>query len=180
MRRLPVIDDKLALTIDADGITAWHGLLVQLGLAPCFLAEHHCATCSMSAYMTCQTEFRDVTSLVAALKDLGYQPEVHAEPAALYGYEGDMRPERAHVIVRRGQVGLAANDLGFVRQADGSYGMLRSQYDSQATFPDARAGQLKARYGYHQVITQAKKRGYTVASETTAQGKIKIVLRRFS
>ena len=73
----------------------------------------------MSKYEVTATELRDVRHLVAALAELGYQAEVHAEGAALVGYEGRERPERAHVIVRRRQIGAASNDIGFARRPMG-------------------------------------------------------------
>jgi hypothetical protein len=56
--------------------------------------------------------------------------ERHAEAKHLYGYQNDQRAQTAHVIIRRQYVGGAANDVGFVRQADGSYKAIISEYDS--------------------------------------------------
>jgi hypothetical protein len=135
----------------------------------------------MSAYVTCKTQYKNRDSLVEALHDLGYsEVEVHESGANLYGYKGDQRAEKANVIVRRRYVGSASNDLGFVRQADGSYAALVSEYDGRSTFTEAKQNQLKARYAYRQVVRTAKAKGYTVASEKSQDGKTKLVLRRFS
>ena len=49
------------------------------------------------------------------------QIEVHDQPVALYGYQGDVRPQKAHIVIRRQHVGSGANDVGWERQADGTY-----------------------------------------------------------
>jgi ribosomal protein L37AE/L43A len=59
----------------------------------------------MSKYSEAATTVRNQSYLVAALTELGYKPELHADGAALVGYEGRERPERAHVIIRRVQIG---------------------------------------------------------------------------
>lgn len=40
-------------------------------------------------------------------------------PQPLYGYQGDLRSDSAHVIVRRAHLGRASNDIGFLHQEDG-------------------------------------------------------------
>ena len=82
----------------------------------------------MSKYSEAATTVRNQSYLVAALTELGYEPEVHADGAALVGYEGRERPERAHVIIRRVQIGPASNDIGFVRKPDGTFGAVLSEY----------------------------------------------------
>ena len=59
--------------------------------------------------------------LVDAPKNLGYEPELCRAGAPLYGYQGDERPERAHVVIRRNQLDSASNDIGFRRDAYGVY-----------------------------------------------------------
>ena len=78
----------------------------------------------MSHFVECQTKFRDPEALVAALIECGFQEdqiEVHAEAVPLYGYQGDVRPQKAHVVVRREHVGTAANDVGWQRVPDGTW-----------------------------------------------------------
>lgn len=69
----------------------------------------------MSHYVECKTEFRDVQALAAALKACGFeahQSELYQDAVPLYGYQGDLRPQKAHVVIRREHVGTAANDAG--------------------------------------------------------------------
>jgi hypothetical protein len=134
----------------------------------------------VSAYITCKTQFKDRDSLVEALRDLGYaEVEVHETPWTLIDYVGHARPEKAHVIVRRRYVDIAANDIGFVKQADGSYSAIISEYDRGSTFTEEKQNQLRVRYAYRQTVKVAQSKGYSVVSEKSADGKMKLVLRRF-
>jgi hypothetical protein len=64
--------------------------------------------------------------------------ELHLDAAAhLHGYKGDAREELAHVVVPRAVVnqhlgGGCSNDVGFARQADGTYSAIVSDYDRSA------------------------------------------------
>jgi len=70
----------------------------------------------MSKYHKQKSVYKDRDSLVAALGEQGYtEVEVHEQAKNLYGYHGDMRAEKANVIVRRQYIDSAANDLGFVK-----------------------------------------------------------------
>jgi Protein of unknown function (DUF1257) len=68
----------------------------------------------MSHYSTGSVSLSCPEATAAALRELGFVVEVHAVPQPLYGYKGDRRPEKAHVIIRREHVGSAANDIGFL------------------------------------------------------------------
>jgi Holliday junction resolvasome RuvABC DNA-binding subunit len=98
------------------------------GVVPADQAERQRA---MSHYTRVRTKLNDATLLVTALKELGYTAvEVHGEPHQLDGYQGDLRPEQAEVIVRRKYISSASNDIGFARQADGSFEAIISGYDA--------------------------------------------------
>ncbi len=89
----------------------------------------------MSHFVQCQTQIRDRSALCRALEELGWadrEIEVHAAPVPLYGYQGDERPERAEVVIRRQFVGEASNDIGFARQPDGTYLAIISEYDQRS------------------------------------------------
>ena len=76
----------------------------------------------MSAYITLATPMTDQKCLLDALLDLGFsadQVEVHPEGTALVGYMGDRRQQKAHVVIRRNNVGAASNDIGFERTPTG-------------------------------------------------------------
>lgn len=59
---------------------------------------------------------------------MGYVPVVHKEATNLYGYQGDKRQQKAHIIIPRKQVGGASNDVGFERSKKG-FVMHASAYD---------------------------------------------------
>lgn len=85
----------------------------------------------MSAYAEYETTFKDPKLLCDALKEMGFA-EVIYNPIAqqLEGYHGDKREETAEIIVPRRAVGEASNDIGFKKQADGTYKAVISEFDS--------------------------------------------------
>jgi hypothetical protein len=134
----------------------------------------------MSHYSEVQIELADEGCLVAALTRLGFEGkvEVHKEAQALYGYQGDVRAQKAHLIIRRQHVGPAANDLGFERQADGKFRVWVSEFDQRKNgYNDAWLGKLKQAYGVEKARVEAKKRGYRVSEQKMDDGRVRLVLR---
>ena len=94
----------------------------------------------MSHYNDFETEITDQEALVRALCRCTTQMgqldrnkiESHKEAKNLYGYHGDMREQKAHVIIRRKYVSGAANDIGFVKDENGKFKAIISDYDSNA------------------------------------------------
>lgn len=119
----------------------------------------------MSEYCQVKTAFKDRDNLVTALMRTGGwrndQIEVHQEAQHLYGFQGDMREQTAHVIVRRQHVGGASNDLGWERQADGTYLCHISQYDSHR-YGAKWQGKLKQHYALACMEKQARMSGRKV------------------
>lgn len=136
----------------------------------------------MSHYSRVKTSLTDMDCLVEALKDLGYKSvEVHSEPAGLYGYQGDLRRETAHVIVRRKHVGTVSNDLGFFRGPNGTFEAIISDYDRSQGLNAAWMTRLLRSYGKHAVIAFAKAGGYSMNEVTHSKSdETRIVLRRMS
>jgi hypothetical protein len=135
----------------------------------------------MSHYSEVVIQLTDEGCLVAALSRLGFNDkvEVHKEAQPLYGYQGDVRSQKAHVIIRRHYVGRAANDLGFERQIDGKYRVWVSDYDrTYNKYDDAWMGRLKQAYGVEKAKAEAKKRGYRVSEQRQDDGCIRLLLRR--
>ena len=135
----------------------------------------------MSHYSEVVIELADEGCLVAALSRLGFKDkvEVHQEGQPLYGYQGDVRAQKAHIIIRRDHVGRAANDLGFERQADGKYRVWVSEYDQKYNkYDDTWMGKLKQAYGVEKARAEAKKKGYRVSEQKLDDGRIRLVLRR--
>jgi len=115
----------------------------------------------------------DQECLIKALKELGYNPEVFEEAKHLYGYQGDKREQKAHIIIPRKQIGNASNDLGF-EKVDGKFVMHISQYDKSSN--TVKVGKLKQEYSKHRVLKQIKsKTKYSLKSQKQEEdGKIRI------
>lgn len=135
----------------------------------------------MSHYSEVVIELTDEGCLLAALNRLGFKGkvEVHRQAQPLYGYQGDVRAQKAHIIIRQQHVGRAANDLGFERQPDGKYRVWVSEYDQKYNkYDDAWMGKLKQAYGVEKARAEAKKKGYRVNEKELDDGRIQLVLRR--
>jgi hypothetical protein len=133
----------------------------------------------MSKYEEFRTVITGETYLIEALEQLGYKPEVHKGGAALYGYMGDERRERANVIIRRSQLDSASNDIGFARDESGQFRAVISDYDRGIGFNDGWIGRVTQAYKERQTMAVAKARGYVFRSRNvieTPQGK-KVQLR---
>jgi len=91
----------------------------------------------MSHYNDIKTKIKSQKALIAALCRVDTRTgqwtqshiEVHDQAQHLYGYQGKKREQTAEVIIRRQHVGDAANDIGFKKQADGTYTAIISDYD---------------------------------------------------
>ncbi len=131
----------------------------------------------MSHYSLIQTEFRDEEMLIQALEELepDWVIERHSAPTNLFGYRDDIRPEKAHLIIRRKYVGPSSNDIGFVREGN-SYRAIVSEYDQLAHGSDW-LGKLTQLYAKNKVLKQMKLQGWHLGSQTTKEnGAIKLVL----
>jgi hypothetical protein len=133
----------------------------------------------MSHFTTMTTQITDPDALRAALADVGYRDvEVHDEAQPLYGYRGDVRADRAHVIVRRRYIGRASNDIGFRRESDGHFLAVISEYDRRK-HNEAWLGRVNARHAYHATSATLAEQGFHIADETVEEdGTVRLVLRR--
>lgn len=119
----------------------------------------------MSQYCECTPGFTDLATLIEALYGMGFnesQVENHDEPQHLYGYRGDQRPQKAHVIIRRKHVGDAANDIGFELKPTGEIVAHISAFDLETNFPETKMAQLKTEYAIAKVVRTQRDRGRTV------------------
>jgi hypothetical protein len=137
----------------------------------------------MSMYCSIKTQFKNREALLAALRETGNwtaaQIEVHEQPQHLVGYQDDRREQTAHIIVRRQHVGHASNDLGFERQADGTYAAVISEYDGgseTSKYGPRWQRALKESYGYHVIKAQQEKRGRRVERIRTPQGRQQVIV----
>ncbi len=143
----------------------------------------------MSHFVECKTEFRDPRALVAALVECGLlesQIEIHAEAVPLYGYQGDVRPQNAHIVIRRQHVGTGANDVGWQRQPDGTYRAWISEYDAGvgrygnrkdvARLNLALQNQIKQEYAYQVIVRQQRSLGRSVERQRLPSGELEVVI----
>lgn len=134
----------------------------------------------MSHFTTIQTQIKDTQALTQALADVGFSMiEVHDTPQALYGYQGDMRPETAEIIIRRQHISPWSNDIGFKRQANGTFKAIISEYDRQY-YSQQWLNQVTQRYGYHALMDSAPAQGFSIESEEVLEdGTIRVVVGRW-
>jgi hypothetical protein len=131
----------------------------------------------MSEFHVVEIEMDDVDCLLQALKEMKYNPKVHQDAVNLYGYQGDKRKQKAHVVIPRSQVGSASNDVGF-EKVDGKYIMHLSAYD-KGVF---KLNKLKQLYAKNKVFKFVKKNAgrYSLGkTQTKEDGSIKIKLKLF-
>src|SRR5271166_5289645 len=115
----------------------------------------------MSKYTENPTAFKDKNALVECLiarfgKD---GVSVLETPAHLYGYQNDIRPELADIIIRRQYVGGASNDIGFKRDASGQYHAIISEFDASQYSTNGGYGkqwQAKLNGDYNEIVTKRK------------------------
>jgi hypothetical protein len=136
----------------------------------------------LSHYAEVKTVFKDKEALLAALQEVTVATgkwtaemiEVHSTPQNLYGYIGDMRQQKADIIIRRKNVQGSANDIGFVKKADGSYEAIISDYD-RGFYNDAWLGKLTQEYNVVMIHKLAKQQGHVVTKvERMANGQVKV------
>jgi hypothetical protein len=133
---------------------------------------------TISEFTVVNIELDDQECLVKSLEEMGYKPEIHEEAKNLYGYHGDKRVQKAHVIVPRSQVGSASNDVGFEKNNNGKFTMHLSEYDRHVFKTD----KLKQLYAKHRVNQFVKKNAGKYSHKTTKvdkDGTIRIRLTRF-
>ena len=118
-------------------------------------------------------------ALVAALIECGFeqdQVEVHEEAVPLYGYQGDVRRQRAHIVIRRQHVGTAANDVGWERLPDGTYRSWISEYDQRRRFDQAMQDRIKQEYAYQVIARQQRARGRSVERQRLPGGELEVTI----
>jgi len=135
----------------------------------------------LSHYNSLKTKIKNRDSLVKALCKMGFsqdQIEVHDEATNLYGYQGDMRKQKADVIIRKKYVGQASNDLGFKKTKTGEYEAIISNYDRKR-YNNKWQGKLEMHYGIEQSKKAFTANGWTYKETTNSQGKLQLIGQRW-
>ena len=123
-------------------------------------------------------DLREGAFLVQSLRDMGYKKvEVHEQAQQLYGYQDDLRPETAEVIIRRQYIGSAANDVGFKRQPSGEFEAIISEFDRRTHCGPSWLKELNRRYAYAVIQDQICEQNLVVEEELTlTNGDVVITL----
>jgi hypothetical protein len=85
----------------------------------------------MSHFVNIKTKITDGAALAAALQRMGFTKndiEIHEKVKDLQDYRGNLQGKQANIIVRQRALqklyNFPTNDIGFVRNPDGSYGAI--------------------------------------------------------
>lgn len=147
----------------------------------------------MSKYKQISTEFRNLETLKSALSEMGVPYEVAAAPKtpslSLIGYHGDIRPEKASLVIRRewlnkhwsnngGNYLGASNDIGFAWDGK-QFTAIVSEYDSGREGVIAGLKALRQKYAVKELTRKARETGRTVTETTLSDGTVRLELRRF-
>ena len=138
----------------------------------------------MSKYGETVTQVREEKYLVEALKEMGYQIEVHPEGAPLNSYYSDQEAKVANIIIRRDQLRGAYGDVGFVRQPDAQFAVIKDELDEYRGYGARWLGRVQQLYKEKQTLAMARTKGYTLKSREvieTSQGeqvRLQFVARR--
>ncbi|MBD2496291.1 DUF1257 domain-containing protein [Nostoc sp. FACHB-280] len=135
----------------------------------------------MSHFTSIKTQIKNPDALIKALADVGFKNVEHHQVAQpLYGYQGDVRPESAEVIIRKQYIGSSSNDIGFKRQENGQFQAIISEYDRRK-YNESWLNTLMQRYGYHALMASAEAQGFTIeADEVMEDGTVRVVVARWT
>ena len=116
----------------------------------------------MSKYSVNQTILREEKYLVEALKEMGYEVEVHPEGVNLNSYYAEQKAKAANIILRRQHLRLAYGDIGFTRQPDGQFAMVKDELEEYRGYGAKRLGRVQQLYKEKQTLAMARAKGYTL------------------
>ena len=125
----------------------------------------------MSKYGVSTTELKEEKYLVEALREMGYEVEVHPEGAQLNSYYAEQEPKIANIIIRREQVPGAFGDVGFARQPDGRLTMIADELDAYRGYGAKWLGRVHQLYKEKQTLAMARARGYILKKREVIQTK---------
>ncbi len=132
----------------------------------------------MSHFSRVKTEFRNREALLSSLAEMGFSVE---QDAMIRGYRGLQNVD----IAARSRDG---NEIGFIRNSDGSYDMVADWWTKKGPKEEelARdlqemAGRVQQEYARRVVLEQTRSEGFSVVEETKEQdGSIRIIVRRWA
>ena len=116
----------------------------------------------MSKYGLTQTVLREEKYLVEALKEMGYEVEVHPASVNLNSYYAEQEAKVANIIIRRQHLRGAFGDIGFTRQPDGQFAMVKDELDEYRGYGARWVGRVQQLYKERQTLAMGRARGYTL------------------
>ncbi len=125
----------------------------------------------MSKYGLSQTVLREERYLVEALKEMGYEVEVHTEGAQLNSYYAEQEAKAANIILRRQHLRGACGDVGFARQPDGRLTLIADELDAYHGYGEKWLGRVQQLYKEKQTLAMARARGYILKKREVIQTK---------
>ena len=125
----------------------------------------------MSKYSVNQTVLREEKYLVEALKAMGYEVEVHPEGAQMNSYYAEQEAKVANIIIRRQHLRGAYGDVGFTRQPDGQFAMVKDELDEYHGYGAKWLGHVQQLYKEKQTLAMARSRGYVLKGREVIQTK---------
>jgi len=114
----------------------------------------------MSKYGLTQTVLREEKYLVEALKEMGYEVEVHPEAVHLNSYYSEQEAKVANIVIRRQHLRGAYGDIGFARQPDGQLTLIKDELDEHRGYGAKWLGRVQQLYKEKQTLAMARVRGY--------------------
>lgn len=136
----------------------------------------------MSLYCSVITQFKNEKALIFALMETGQwtaeQIEVHEQAQNLFGYRGDLRPEKANIIIRRKNVGPSSNDLGFIKNEDNTFTAIISEFD-KTKYSEHWTNKLKQSYAFQAIRLQQEAKGRQVSRTKLPDGKQRVTIQGY-
>src|ERR1039458_3560356 len=123
----------------------------------------------MSKYSVNQTVLREEKYLVEALKEMGYEVEVHPEGVNLNSYYSEQEAKVANIIIRRQHLRLAYGDIGFTRQPDGQFAMVKDELEEYRGYGTKGVGRVQHLYKENQTWCGLRGIGYTFKGREVIQ-----------
>ena len=125
----------------------------------------------MSKYSVNQTVLREEKYLVEALKEMGYEVEVHPQGAQLNSYYSEQEAKAANIVIRRQYLRGAYGDIGFARQPDGQLTMIKDELDGYHGYGTRWLGRVQQLYKEKQTLAVARSKGYILKRREVIQTK---------
>jgi hypothetical protein len=123
----------------------------------------------VSKYGQTITQVTEEKYLVEALKEMGYEVEVHPDGAPLNSYYSEQEAKAANIIIRRQHVQWAYGDIGFTRQPNGQFAVVKDELDEYRGYGASWVGRVQQIYKEKQTLAMARAKGYTFKGREVVQ-----------